>query len=426
MTLRSITKLGFFLPRKLVPFRARGGQSGSLLSIILLAFLSFCFARNCYCAGTLDSLVENSLKVSLLHLEKSIEEVRDSTLYPTYGTPELSWKLKGSDDWTSGFYPGCLWYAYEASADTRFEQWAITWTAAIEHEALNRDTHDLGFRFMCSFGNGLRLGIGPGVKAYRDVMLTAASTLSKRYNPKIGCLSSNWDRASLQNSFPVIIDIMMNLDLLFWAAQNGGPHSYTETATRHARNVCRDFIRPDGGTYHIVRYDSVSGKIINRGTLQGAGDETTWSRGQAWGLYGMAVAYRYTKDKEFLEAAEKLADYFLLHLAADHVANWDFNSELNHPDASATSIAASALLELLGYVENDTLREHYRTGAEAMLSSLCHSPYFTDGLNTHCLLTHSVQYFPLNSNVDVPSIFADYYFLEALLRYRALRKTESH
>ena len=258
--------------------------------------------------------------------------------------PKLSWKLKGSDDWTSGFYPGCLWYAYEASGDTRFEHWAIAWTASIEHEALNRDTHDLGFRFMCSFGNGLRLGNGPDVGRYREILLTAASTLSKRYNPKIGCLSSNWDRMSIQNSFPVIIDIMMNLDLLFWASQNGGPSSDAEIARRHAQTVCRDFIRPGGGTYHIVRFDSTSGKIINKGTLQGAGDETTWSRGQAWALYGMVVAYRYTKDKEFLEAAEKLADYFLNHLAADHVANWDFQSELKHPDASATCIAASPSL----------------------------------------------------------------------------------
>jgi unsaturated chondroitin disaccharide hydrolase len=216
---------------------------------------------------------------------------------------------------------------------------------------------------------------------------------------------------------------MMNLELLFWASQNGGPELYAEMACAHAQIVCRDFIRPDGGTYRIVRYDVNNGRIINKGTMQGAGDETTWSRGQAWAQYGMVVTYRYTKEKKFLDAAEKLADYFINHLAEGHVSNWDFQSELKHPDVSATCVVASALFEMLNYVENDSLREHYRREAEAMVQSLCSPPYFAAGLNTNCLLTHSVQFLPLNSNVDVPSIFADYYFLEALLRYRSQHKT---
>ncbi len=145
---------------------------------------------------------------------------------------------------------------------------------------------------------------------YREIMLTAASTLAKRFNPKVGCLESNWDKMKIENSFPVIIDIMMNLELLFWASENGGPSYYADYARSHALTTCRDFVRPDGSTYHIVRYDKNTGKVINKGTIQGAGDETTWSRGHAWGLYGMVVAYRYTKDKRFLDTAMRLSDYF--------------------------------------------------------------------------------------------------------------------
>lgn len=381
--------------------------------------LTFSSSQPVLAGGHLDSLARNALKFSLVHLKKSINEVRDTTLFPTYGTPQLKWKLNKADEWTSGFYPGCLWYAYEISHDPRFEGWARQWTASLEPDKFNTQTHDLGFKFMCSFGNGIRLGKGPVYDKYREIMLTAASTLAKRFNPKVGCLESNWDKMKIENSFPVIIDIMMNLELLFWASENGGSRYYADYARSHALTTCRDFVRPDGSTYHIVRYDKNTGKVINRGTIQGAGDETTWSRGHAWGLYGMVVAYRYTKDRRFLDTAMRLSDYFLKHLAADHVAPWDFQSEIKHRDVSATCIATSGLFEMVNYVENDSLRKYYEKEAEAMLTSLCSPPYFTGGRDTNCLLDHSTHYLPINSNVDVPAIFADYYFLEALLRYRA-------
>jgi unsaturated chondroitin disaccharide hydrolase len=366
----------------------------------------------------LDSLARNAATVSLSHLERSVIEVGDSSLYPTYGTPLLKWKLKKSDDWTSGFYGGCLWYAFELGRDPRFEHWARNWTETLESEKSNPGTHDLGFKFMCSYGNGLRLGSGPGYGRYREILLTAAQTLSRRFDPVVGCLSSNWDSKPAGNSFPAIIDIMMNLELLYWASQNGGPPAYADIATRHALTTSRDFVRSDGGTYHIVRYDPATGKVINKGTIQGSGDETTWSRGHAWGLYGMVVAYRYTHRPLFLETAMRLADYFIGHLPEDHVSEWDFQSDIHFRDVSATCIATSALFELERYAATDSLRARYRTEAESMLASLCRAPYFTAGRETSCLLDHSVQHLPARSNIDVPSIFADYYFLEALLRYR--------
>ena len=369
--------------------------------------------------GSLDALVDQALRVSLQRLEQSVREVGAPVLYPTYGTPQLKWQLKSSADWTSGFYPGCLWYAGELSGDRRFEAWAGQWTKAIEREKFNADTHDLGFRFMCSFGNGIRLARGPEYDRYKEIILTAATTLARRYNPRVGCLSSNWDLVKDQQAFPVVVDIMMNLDLLFWAAENGGPLDLAAVARTHAITTGRDFVRPDGGTYHVVRYDKNTGRIISKGTLQGAGPETTWSRGQAWALYGMVAAYRHTRERPFLDLAMKLADYFIRNLPADRVAPWDFQSGIKYHDVSASCIVTSALFEMLRYVQDPSRRAHYRREAEAMLASLCQPPWFATLTDTSCLLDHSVQFLPINSNVDVPAIFADYYFLEAVVRYRS-------
>ena len=384
-----------------------------------IAILAIASVPGGLAVGPLDILVDNAVRTSLARLERSVSEVGDPALYPSYGTPQLKWQLKSSADWTSGFYPGCLWYACELSQDRRFEGWARQWTAAIEQEKLNPDTHDLGFRFMCSLGNGIRLGQGPEYDRYKGVIITAATTLARRYNPQVGCLSSNWDLHPACRSFPVIIDIMMNLDLLFWAAEHGGPAEFAAIARTHAATTARDFVRPNGGTYHVIRYDPDTGAIINRGTLQGAGTETTWSRGHAWGLYGMVTVYRHTREQRFLDTAMKLADYFISHLPADHVSPWDFQSDIKYRDVSATCIATSALFEMIRYLDDAPLRAHYETEAEAMLASLCQPPWFATRTDTNCLLDHSVQFLPINSNVDVPAIFADYYFLEAIVRYRA-------
>jgi unsaturated chondroitin disaccharide hydrolase len=392
---------------------------GKVKSLPAIAMLVIASMPGGLASEPLDVLVDNAVRTSLVRLERSVSEVGDPALYPTYGTPQLKWQLKSSADWTSGFYPGCLWYACEISRDRRFEGWARQWTTAIEQEKLNPDTHDLGFRFMGSFGNGLRRGHGPDYDRYPDILRTAAATLARRFNPRVGALSSNWDLHPAGRSVPVVIDIMMNLDLLFWAAKNGGPPELAQMARAHAMTTARDFVRPDGGTYHVIRYDPDTGAIINRGTLQGAGPKTTWSRGHAWGLYGMVAVYRHTREQRFLDTAMKLADYFISHLPADHVAAWDFQSDIKYRDVSATAIVAAALFEMVRYIDDAALRSHYETEAEAMLASLCQPPWFATRADTNCLLDHSVQFLPINSNVDVPAIFADYYFLEAIIRYRA-------
>ena len=372
-------------------------------------------------ASNLDRLVDGTVTTVLARLETSTQEVGRSTLYPTYGTKKLTWQLKPSNDWTSGFYPGCLWYAFELSRNRRFADWARQWSAPIEQEKDNRWTHDLGFRFMCAFGNGIRLEPGADTSRYPEVMHTAAATLAKRFNPRVGALSSNWDVDAPPNSVPVVIDIMMNLELLLWSSAHGGPAELTSIARMHADTTLRDFVRPDGGTYHVVRYHDSDGSVINRGTLQGAGPETTWSRGQAWAQYGCVVLYRYTRDPKYLTVARRLTEYFLAHLPPNHLSAWDFQSPIPYRDVSATAVVAASLFELVQYVEEPAVRDRYQQEAEAMLAALCQAPAFAAGPGTNCLLDHSVQYLPINSNVDVPAIFADYYFLEAMVRYRSAK-----
>lgn len=395
------------------------------LLLLTPAFLSSCISTgrmNSTKEDDADKVVDIAVQSSLKALKHAVDEVKNRSLYPSYATKDLRWKLASSDDWTSGFWPGTLWYAYELSKDTEFKQWAIEWTQGIEKQKFNLKTHDLGFRFGCSYGNGLRLAPeDSATRTYRDVILTAAATMDKRFFPLIGAYSSDWDNRPLPNSAPVVIDIMMNLELLLWASQNGGGEQLKDHCISHALTTYRDFVRNDGGSFHIVRYDQTTGRILNKGQLQGDVDSSTWSRGQAWMIYGLTTVYRYTKDPQYLLMAMKAADYFINHLPDDRVAPWDFQSKIKIRDASASAIVASALFELQDYINDAGKKNYYLNEAKKILHSLCLPPYFSSGKRTNCLLLHSTQYFHQTENTDVPSTFADYYFLESLVRFKALQ-----
>lgn len=398
---------------------------------ILLLFPVMVVASKACSQQLSDSLVQHALKVSYRHLQTSVLEVKDSTRFPSYAPHDLQWSYFNSGGWTSGFYPGCLWLAYELSGNTEFRDWAKKWTAGLEKESSNTGTHDLGFMFGCSFGNGIKNVSHEEASAYKRILLQAAITLDKRYSPKVGLLRCYWDEPPFSRDttlFPVVVDIMMNLELLFWGAENGAPESLKEHALRHARNTYRDFVRPDGSTYHVVRYNKDSGTVFNKGQLQGQNEHSTWTRGHAWFIYGMTVCYRYTRDETFLADACALADYFLKRMTPDNVSAWDFDSLpafKDIKDASATAIVSSALFELGTYVHDQERRRHYREKATAMLAALCSDTYLAEKEKTNVLLLHSTQYLtqPGNQNTDKPAIFADYYFLEAIKRYLTLSKT---
>jgi unsaturated chondroitin disaccharide hydrolase len=324
-------------------------------------------------------------------------------------------KCVNTGDWTSGFFGGSLWYLYEYTKSPKWLDAATKWTNVLEKEKNNIWTHDLGFMLYCSFGNGLRLENTPG---YKDILVQGAKSLCVRYESKVGCIQS-WEPWGGM-TFPVIIDNMMNLEYLFWTTRVTGDSSFYKIAISHADTTLKNHFRADYSTYHVVDYDSITGKIIKKRTAQGATDESAWARGQAWGLYGYTMMYRETKDKKYLNQAIRIADYIIGRLPADFIPYWDFDvpQDGTEPkDASAAAITSSALFELSQYV-NDELAGKYYSIAEKTLFSLSTPNYLAKpGENGDFIIKHCVGHKPANSEIDVPLIYADYYYIEALMRY---------
>jgi rhamnogalacturonyl hydrolase YesR len=326
-----------------------------------------------------------------------------------------------SGGWVSGFVPGTLWYLYQYSQNPQLLDYAKNYTARIEREKNNKGTHDLGFMLYCSFGNGLRI---TGDTGYQNILLTGAESLISRYNPKVGCIKS-WNSTE-KWQFPVIVDNMMNLEFLFWASKASGNPKYRDICISHADKTIQNHYRPDYSSYHVVSYDTITGQVEKKNTGQGFADESAWGRGQAWGLYGFVVMYRETKDKKYLEQAQHIASFILNHpnLPADKIPYWDFNApDIPNAkrDASAGAIIASALIELSQYTDK-TSKKKYLDVAETQIRTLSSPEYFAEtGTNGYFILKHSVGSLPGKSEVDVPLTYADYYYIEALLRYKALK-----
>jgi hypothetical protein len=331
-------------------------------------------------------------------------------------------RLVAPRDWTSGFFAGSLWYLSEGTGDPRWRLDAARYTEFTSVERFDNTHHDIGFILNSGYGNGLRLGAGGA--AYRDALLTGATTLVTRFNPKVGSIQS-WNlRAEKDWRFPVIIDNMMNLELLMWAARESGQPYYREVAIAHADTALRNHFRPDGSSFHVVDYDPADGKVRSKVTHQGNADGSAWARGQAWGLYGFTMMYRETKKPEYLQQAQKIAAFLLQHprMPADKVPYWDFDDPAipNAPrDSSAAAIMSSALLELARYVD-PALAHRYTDFAEQQLRSLSSPAYLAGpGENGGFILKHATGHKPAGSEVDAPLSYGDYYFLEALLRFKA-------
>jgi len=336
-------------------------------------------------------------------------------------------KMVGPGDWTAGFFPGSLWYLFEATGDATWKTAAMRYTALTAPAKFDKSQHDLGFMLGAGYGNGLRLVDDAATRsAYRDALLAGATTLITRFNPKVGSIQS-WDLwPNTTWAFPVIIDNMMNLELLMWAAKAANEPRYREIAIAHADTALKNHFRPDGSSFHLVDYDPKTGAVRARVTVQGYADGSAWARGQAWGLYGYTMMYRETHRDEYLRQAHKIARFYTTHprLPADKVPFWDFDDPAipDAPrDASAAAIAASALLELATFSDRETAAR-YRDFAEQTLRSLSSDAYLAKpGDNGGFLLKHATGHKPAKSEIDVPLNYADYYFLEALLRLKAAR-----
>ncbi|HEY4107976.1 glucuronyl hydrolase [Puia sp.] len=364
-------------------------------------------------------LIDGNLRQAVNQYKVLMGKVPTGRLPKTWYANADRLETSNADWWTSGFYPGTLFQLYEFSHDTSLLAEAQRRLTLLEKEQYNKGTHDLGFMMYCSYGNGLRLLDSP---RYKDILLTSARSLSTRFHPAVGCIKS-WD--SKPWHYPVIIDNMMNLELLFWATHVSGDSSFYKIAVTHANTTMRNHYRPDYSSFHVVDYDSVTGAIIAKKTAQGFADSSAWARGQSWGLYGYTMVYRSTHDQKYLDQARHIAHFLLTNpnLPADKIPYWDFNAP-NIPyalrDASAAAVMASALIELSHYVQRDEARG-YLDVAEKIIVNLSSNNYkAVVGSNGGFLLRHSVGHFPAHSEVDVPLTYADYYFVEAMLRYREL------
>jgi rhamnogalacturonyl hydrolase YesR len=257
-------------------------------------------------------------------------------------------------------------------------------------------------------------------------MLQAAYTLITRYNPNVRAIRS-WDHGRARWGYPVIIDNMMNLELLFWAFRESGDSTFYNVAVNHAETTMKNHFRPDFGTYHVVDFDTETGATVNRHTHQGYAHETTWARGQAWAIYGFTLCYRETGKPEFLELAKNAANYFFSHpnLPEDLIPYWDFSAPdiPNEPrDASAAAITASALYEMSTYGSQNAAQ--YKQWADTIIESLTNHYRAEEGTMFGFLLLHSTGHKPHGYEIDVPLVYADYYFLEALLRKQKIEKGE--
>ena len=367
-----------------------------------------------------------SLKYCEQQVQLSLPMMKESTKLPRNilaNATNKDWNCTSIYDWTSGFWPGILWYVYEYSKDEKIKQEAERFSASLYPVVDKKvDNHDLGFMMYCSLGNGYRL---TGNEEYKKMLLRTADSLATLYDERVGTIHS-WPGMRAKMGWPhnTIIDNMLNLELLFWAANNGGDKCLYDIANRHAEVTMKNQFRDDFSTCHVVVYDTITGSRIKQVTHQGYADQSMWARGQGWAIYGFTMCYRETKNPDFLTTACKAADIYLSRLPEDKVPYWDFDAPAipNEPrDASAAALVASGLLEMSLYVKDKKEAERYKLAAEQMLQSLSSSEY-RSGERNNAFLLHATGHMPNNSEVDASIIYADYYYLEALIRLDKINK----
>lgn len=373
----------------------------------------------------LEELIPSALAFVEDQLAETVAAITTAQ-YPIHTVSYTSWNTTGPSRWSSGFFSGCLWRMYEINNDANYLTWAVDWMIGLEDQASTNPTQDLVFIIYNTFGTAFRL---TGNTDYNDVVIQAAQTVAdQRYHPAIGAIVAGW--GIWENS--VNIDSMMATELLFWASKNNGQSEWYDMALSHSYKVKNNHVRSNGSTYQYVNYDPDTGDIIDWATLQGYNVNSTWSRGQAWALYGFTVAYRETGDPNLLETAKLTADFFVDNLPPDSIPYWDFNAPSTPDsarDTSAAAIAASGLLELSTLVGEHDLQLKYYDAACEILTSLC-TPSSSGGYLSRNsngspigagIIMEGCYHHPSSAGggnlYDESLIWGDYYFIETLQRY---------
>lgn len=371
------------------------------------------------------STIDRVMRVAAHKLAKFDASHPNRDVYPN-DAKAAEWTTVAAHDWESGFYPGALWYVYEHAKTAKWPdapEWrarAEAWTAGLAGQQFNDSHHDLGFVIFDSFGNGFRL---TGNSAYQPVLLQAAETLASRFLKQTGMIRS-WGRIDDMDCFTVIMDNMMNLELLIRAADQGGPESLREIAISHADRTMELFFRPDGGTYHVVDLAPANGQVLRKHTNQGKSADSTWSRGQAWAIYGFAYMYEATGHLRYLDTALMAADYYLARTPGDRVPPADFDGGLDgleFKDSSTAAIVASAFLRIQSLVDSPALKQRYADEALAILRVLTSPPYFSEDDGHASVLRYAARNYRPDANhrlTNTSLIWGDYYLLEALLEFQ--------
>jgi len=394
------------------------------MKTVKIFFLTFIFVTAISCSSKSAQFDCNeTLDYCNSQVKRTLVEINDTTAIPrNIPDDQVRWNLVPVSicDWTIGFWPGILWYDYEYTKSEEIKKAAIYYTELLQPLAsLPAYDHDLGFQFFCSYENAYRL---TGDERYKKILLNAADTLATLFNPTVGTILS-WPREVKPRNWPhnTIIDNMVNLELLFWAAKNGDNKKLYDIAVNHAEMTMKNQFRADGGCYHVAVYDTITGRFIKGLTHQGYADSSLWARGQAWAIYGYTMVYRETQDKKFLRFAEKISDLYLSRLNKnEYVPYWDFDAPRipgEPKDASAAAVVASALLDLSRLEDNREKAEKYRVSAICMLTELSSEKYQSRNRKPSFLL-HSTGNYPSGSEIDASIIYADYYYIEALMKYK--------
>jgi len=386
--------------------------------ILGFAFVFSCKSKDQNKSNKVDINVNDLLEA---RYSKLLEYKLDSMAFPrSYSHKKDEINKVPSKDWTSGFFAGNLWQVYQLTGKEPYKMKAKQWTAFIEKEKFNNRTHDMGFKVFCSFGNGLR---SEDNAYYKEVIVESAKTLITRFDASIGSIRS-WDFNADIWQFPVIIDNMMNLELLFEATKISGDSIYHNIAIKHANTTLKNHFRADGSTWHVLDYDTITKQPRLKVTHQGIGDNSAWARGQGWAINGFTMAYRYTKDERFLNRAEATAQFFINHknMPEDGIPYWDFDDP-NIPntsrDVSAGAVVASGLVELYQYTKN----EAYLNYSKKVVTSLKSANYILPrDLEIPFVLDHSFGDWSKKAEMNEPIVYGDYYFLQTLLRLKTLEK----
>ena len=380
--------------------------------------------------------VDKQLQYCHKQVERALTELRrkdgsyDFTMEPRNilkSDKQKGWNCRKAtpEEWCDGFWPGILWMDYQNSGDNAVRTAAEGYTNALRSIAYRPCyDHDIGFLMFCSYGKGYEVNHS---QDYKNVILASADSLATLFNPIVGTILS-WPREVKPRNWPhnTIMDNMMNLDMMFWAAKNGGNKLLYDLAVTHAKTTMKNHFRPDGSCYHVAVYDTINGDLIKGVTHQGYADNSMWSRGQSWAIYGYTMVYRYTHNKVFLDFAQKVTDIYIKRLketSDDLIPLWDMDDPRGvkggaSKDASAACVVADALLELQQYVGGEK-GEEYKQLALQSLAQLSTDKY-QSGKKNVAFLMHSTGHHPAGSEIDASIIYADYYYLEALMRAKRI------